>query len=48
LFTWLSYRCYVAKGEERIPIFGEFGLANQLGAQCTAARAVSENNPING
>jgi hypothetical protein len=33
LFTWLSYRCYVAKGEERIPIFGEFGLANQLG--CT-------------
>jgi hypothetical protein len=34
LFTWLSYRCYVAKGEERIPVFGEFGLANQLG--CTA------------
>jgi hypothetical protein len=33
LFTWLSYRCYVAKGEERIPFFGEFGLANQLG--CT-------------
>ena len=33
LFTWLSYRCYLAKGEERIPIFGEFGLANQLG--CT-------------
>jgi hypothetical protein len=31
LFTWLSYRCFVAKGEERIPLFGEFGLANQLG-----------------
>jgi hypothetical protein len=31
LFTWLSYRCFVARGEERIPLFGEFGLANQLG-----------------
>ena len=31
LFMWLSYRCFVARGEERIPLFGEFGLANQLG-----------------
>ena len=31
LFTWLSYRCFVAKGEESIPIFGEFGLMQQLG-----------------
>ena len=31
LFTWLSYRCFVAKGEERVPLFGEWGLANQLG-----------------
>jgi Plasmid encoded RepA protein len=31
LFTWLSYRCFVAKSEERISLFGEFGLANQLG-----------------
>jgi hypothetical protein len=31
LFTWLTYRCFVAKGEERISLFGEFGLANQLG-----------------
>jgi hypothetical protein len=31
LFTWVSYRCFVAKGEERISLFGEFGLANQLG-----------------
>src|SRR5215472_9593984 len=31
LFTWLSYRCFIAKGEERISLFGEFGLANQLG-----------------
>ena len=23
LFTWLSYRCFVARGEERIPLFGE-------------------------
>ena len=32
LFMWLSYRCFVAKGSETIPIFGEFGLANQLGS----------------
>jgi len=31
LFTWISYRCFVAKEEERISLFGEFGLANQLG-----------------
>jgi len=31
LYTWLSYRCFVAKGEERIPLFGEFGLVQQLG-----------------
>jgi hypothetical protein len=36
LFTWLSYRCFVAKGEERISLFGEFGLANQLG--CSSYR----------
>jgi hypothetical protein len=32
LFTWLSYRCFIAKGEERIPLFGEFGLVGQLGS----------------
>src|SRR5262245_14597895 len=31
LFMWLSYRCFSAKGEELIPIFGEYGLASQLG-----------------
>jgi len=31
LFTWLSYRCFVARGEERVPLFGEFGLVRQLG-----------------
>jgi hypothetical protein len=31
LFMWLSYRCFSAKGEESIPIFGTFGLASQLG-----------------
>ena len=31
LFMWLSYRCFSAKGEEQIPIFGNFGLAAQLG-----------------
>lgn len=31
LFMWLSYRCFTAKGLERIPILGGFGLASQLG-----------------
>jgi hypothetical protein len=26
LYVWLSYRCFTAKGEERVPIFGPFGL----------------------
>ena len=26
LFTWLSYRCFTARGRERVPLFGEFGL----------------------
>jgi hypothetical protein len=32
LFTWRSYRCFIAKGEEGIPLFGEFGLVSQLGS----------------
>jgi hypothetical protein len=32
LFTWLSYRCFTARGPERVPLFGELGLANQLGS----------------
>ncbi len=31
LFMWLSFRCFTARGEESIPLFGDFGLANQLG-----------------
>ena len=31
LFLWLSYRCFTAKGPEVIPLFGESGLAGQLG-----------------
>lgn len=31
LFVWLSYRCFTAKGTESIPLFGEYGLAWQLG-----------------
>lgn len=31
LFMWLSYRCFSAKGEEKVPIFGSRGLATQLG-----------------
>lgn len=32
LFMWLSYRCFTAKGQERILIFGDFGLVAQLGS----------------
>jgi hypothetical protein len=32
LFTWLSYRCFVAKGRERVPLFGDTGLVSQLGS----------------
>jgi len=28
LFTWLSYRCFTARGRERVPLFGEFGLVS--------------------
>jgi hypothetical protein len=31
LFMWLAYCCYVAKGRESIPLFGDFGLAQQIG-----------------
>lgn len=31
LFVWLTYRCFSAKGPERIPLFGSFGLVQQLG-----------------
>ena len=31
LFMWLSYRCFVAKGEESIPIFGPYGIVSQIG-----------------
>lgn len=33
LYTWLSWRCYKAKGAERVPLFGSQGLMNQLGVQ---------------
>jgi hypothetical protein len=32
LFMWLSYRCFVAKGIEMIPLFGSRGLASQIGS----------------
>jgi Plasmid encoded RepA protein len=32
LFMWISYRCFTARGEERVPLFGDFGLVNQLGS----------------
>jgi hypothetical protein len=32
LFMWLSYRCFTARGKERVPLFGDFGLIRQLGS----------------
>jgi Plasmid encoded RepA protein len=32
LFMWLSYRCFTARGRERVPLFGEYGLVRQLGS----------------
>jgi hypothetical protein len=32
LFMWLSYRCFFATGREAIPLFGAFGLVNELGS----------------
>ena len=32
LFMWLAYRCFLSKREERIPLFGDFGLTAQLGS----------------
>jgi hypothetical protein len=32
LFMWLSYRCHTSRCEERIPIFGPYGLVQQLGS----------------
>jgi hypothetical protein len=29
---WLSYRCFLAKDKETIPLFGAYALANQLGS----------------
>lgn len=39
LYVWLSYRCFTAKGPESIPIFGPFGLIQQIGSvQYSCAR----------
>lgn len=32
LFMWLSYRCFLEKDKEIIPLFGAYGLADQLGS----------------
>jgi hypothetical protein len=42
LFMWLSYRCFIAKREETIPIFGQYGLAQQLGSIEYSRRRRSE------
>ena len=31
LFMWLSYRCFTARGQESIPLFGPAGLTHQIG-----------------
>jgi hypothetical protein len=48
LFVWLSYRCFTSKGPERIPIFGPFGLVQQLGAVEYTRPRNFEKNSISG
>jgi hypothetical protein len=31
LYNWLTYRCHLARREDRVPLFGDFGLTQQLG-----------------
>jgi hypothetical protein len=31
LYMWLCWRCHQATGEQMVPLFGDFGLASQLG-----------------
>jgi hypothetical protein len=46
LFVWLSYRCFTSKGTEGIPIFGPFGLVQQLGAvRIRKAEEISRKAP---
>ncbi len=33
LYTWLTWRCHQATCPQRVPLFGPFGLAGQLGVQ---------------
>ena len=32
LFMWLTYRCFIAKRSESIPIFRPYGLVSQIGS----------------
>jgi len=32
LFMWLCYRCFVSRGQESIPLFGQYSLTTQLGS----------------
>ena len=38
LFTWLSYRCFVAKGEERISLLANWGWSTSSGVASTSGR----------
>jgi hypothetical protein len=44
LFTWLSCRCFVAKGRERVPLFGDSGLGVNWAVPITVAHANSAND----
>jgi len=44
LYMWFSYRCFAARGEERVPLFGDFGLVNQLGSATYPVLGSSESD----
>jgi hypothetical protein len=48
LYVWLSYRCFTARRQESIPIFGTFGLIQQIGSVCTRVPGVSAQNSSSG
>ena len=44
LFTWLSYRCFLAKGEERIPLFRGLRSGQPIGKWRISSAAESSEN----
>lgn len=44
LYIWLSWRCFTAKGQESIPLFGPNGLANSWESRVTPVAGAFERD----